>query len=528
MQSSTQSTDRPELIFALVGAAGARLDDLSREIKNKLDSFGYATEDIRLSQLLENFDTPSSTNGNGEFDRIKHLQGKGNALRRALTDGAALARAGIARIREKRAVISGEPDKPASAHAYILHQLKHPDETDLLRQVYGSTFLLVAGYCPREIRAKELAHKNAIQVGLAGQESSFLGDAYKVIQTDESQEDDFGQNTRDTYPQADFFANLGAAGGATDVRRFVDLLFAHPFITPTPEEYAMYQASAASLRSSDDNRQVGAVIVKLKREGPTRFKDVDVIAVGMNEVPRGGGGFYWEGASPDARDQSLLHIDANEDRAKTFKISALAELLAKIKQKNWLVQPYAQGEPSDLACDLLNDLKRTQFMNIGEFSRPVHAEMAALIDSARRGISVDGHSMYVTTFPCHNCAKHIIAAGLQRVVYLEPYPKSRASDLYKEEIVLESVDGQEVDGRVVFCAFKGVAPRQYQQLFSMSQRGAKRGIALSQWEKERRSLSPRYVMRNASNAYVVAERQELEKLLPGTYKWDKDRICPKL
>ena len=45
--------------------------------------------------------------------------------------------------------------------------------------------------------------------------------------------------------------------------------------------------------------------------------------------------------------------------------------------------------------------------------------------------------MYVTTFPCHNCAKHIIAAGLERVVYLEPYPKSRAKTLYDEDITPE-------------------------------------------------------------------------------------------
>src|SRR6266571_3645208 len=94
-----------------------------------------------------------------------------------------------------------------------------------------------------------------------------LGNANEVITIDEKQDDDLGQNTRDTYPKADFFANLGVPLGHVEVHRFVDLLFGHPFFSPKPDEYAMYQASAASLRSSDDNRQVGAVIVCLPR-GP--------------------------------------------------------------------------------------------------------------------------------------------------------------------------------------------------------------------------------------------------------------------
>jgi cytidine deaminase len=91
----------------------------------------------------------------------------------------------------------------------------------------------------------------------------------------------------------------------------------------------------------------------------------------------------------------------------------LEELVEGIRQRGWLDEAAAKLNNTELARALMQDVKRTRFMDIGEFSRPVHAEMAALIDSARRGVSVDGHVMYVTTFPCHNCAKHIIAAGLR-------------------------------------------------------------------------------------------------------------------
>ena len=83
---------------------------------------------------------------------------------------------------------------------------------------------------------------------------------------------------------------------------------------------------------------------------------------------------------------------------------------------------------------------------------------------ARNGISTKGCSMYMTTFPCHNCAKHIIAAGIKKVVYIEPYPKSKALDFYKNQI---SQNEQDQNDKVVFSAFKGVGPHRFVDLFSM-------------------------------------------------------------
>src|SRR5205809_883474 len=181
--------------------------------------------------------------------------------------------------------------------------------------------------------------------------------------------------------------------------------------------------------------------------------------------------------------------------------------------------------PNKIERSLLPALKGTQFMGIGEFSRPVHAEMAALIDSARRGVAVQGLSMYVTTFPCHNCAKHIIAAGIRQVVYLEPYPKSKAKLLHGAEIELEP-KGSPIDDRVAFYPYSGIAPRIYQKLFSMSLRGGKQGVGLRQWNERKKSLAPIYVVRNAAEAYMRTERQELDRLSESVYKWDKRTICP--
>jgi deoxycytidylate deaminase len=524
MTENSATHDRPELFFGLVGAAGTRLGDLSSELKDELSALGYQTLEIRLSDLLANYVEGTLQAGTTEFDRIRHLQNLGNAFRERLQKGDALARAGIAEIRTRRSQISGSPDKPAFGHAYVLHQLKHPDEVDLLRRVYGPSFLLIAGHAPRGIRVGELARRMARRESQPGQESHFQAKASEVIMIDEKEDSDFGQNTRDAYPKADFFANLGVSRGENEVRRFLHLLFGHPFHTPKPDEYAMYQASAVALRSSDDNRQVGAVIVSLSRGPHDNIKNADVIAVGMNEVPRGGGGFFWDQDSPDHRDQQLLLQD--EDRAGEIKVSALAELIERIAQKEWFKKEISGHRAIDLARELLPSLKRTQYLDIGEFSRPVHAEMASLIDAARRGVAVERHSMYVTTFPCHNCAKHIIAAGIRRVVYLEPYPKSRALNLHGEEITSESLSGTEEENKVVFFAFTGIAPRQYRQLFSMAERGAKKGNSLRKWQSKKQLLRPLYVPENASLLYFATERQELDQLPDTIYRWDKDSVCP--
>jgi cytidine deaminase len=336
--------------------------------------------------------------------------------------------------------------------------------------------------------------------------------------------------------------DLESKSGEYEVERFIDLLFGHPFHTPRPDEVAMYHAGAAALRSSDESRQVGAVIVSVKRDSRRKTSNVDVIATGMNEVPMRGGGFYWDGASesPDARDQWLIAFNASDDRALTIKKGVVRELLEILNRRKLFKNEITSTEMSKLLKELIPDgLKGTQFMNIGEFQRQVHAEMAALIDSARRGVAVDRQTMYVTTFPCHNCAKHIIAAGLRHVVYLEPYPKSRAKMLHDEEIELESKLGAPSDDnttqskqddkvpKVVFSPYTGIAPRQYQRLFSMSGRGRKSGgFALKEWGSKKATLSPEHLVRNAFASYLLAERQELTRLPVEKFKWDPSTVCP--
>ena len=69
-----------------------------------------------------------------------------------------------------------------------------------------------------------------------------------------------------------------------------------------------------------------------------------------------------------------------------------------------------------------------------------------MLSCARNGISTERTSLFTTTFPCHVCAKHIVGAGITRVVYVEPYPKNRALELHQDSIRLRDADlGGECD-----------------------------------------------------------------------------------
>lgn len=61
--------------------------------------------------------------------------------------------------------------------------------------------------------------------------------------------------------------------------------------------------------------------------------------------------------------------------------------------------------------------------------RTVHAEINAIAQAAKHGVSIDGSTMYVTTLPCWTCFKVLINAGIKKIVYGKTYSHSEDVDL---------------------------------------------------------------------------------------------------
>jgi len=109
-------------------------------------------------------------------------------------------------------------------------------------------------------------------------------------------------------------------------------------------------------------------------------------------------------------------------------------------------------------------IKKSRIKELIEFSRAVHAEMLAIIlGSQKAGEKIIGGKLYCTTYPCHNCARHIVAAGIKEVYYIEPYRKSLATRLHNDSI---TEDETKTD-LVRILMFDGVAPRRYLEFFKM-------------------------------------------------------------
>jgi cytidine deaminase len=186
-----------------------------------------------------------------------------------------------------------------------------------------------------------------------------------------------------------------------------------------------------------------------------------IIALGMNEVPRAGGGMYWEGATTQDDGREFRNDVDTNDR---MKHEIAQEIVGELSRGGWLAAEAGEAH----AGEILEAIERTRLGSLIEFGRAVHAEMDALLDAARRGVSVQGAVLYTTTFPCHNCARHLIAAGIDRVVYVAPYAKSLARALHSDAIDVARHKPRE--NAVHFEPFVGVAPRRYLEFFGAEYR----------------------------------------------------------
>ena len=116
-----------------------------------------------------------------------------------------------------------------------------------------------------------------------------------------------------------------------------------------------------------------------------------------------------------------------------------------------------------IAERLKKNLKNSKIKDLIEFSRSVHAEMHAIISGSQlSGSKMINGKLFCTTYPCHNCARHIIVAGIKEVYYIEPYVKSLCLTLH-DDAITEDENSTE---KVRILIFDGVAPRKYLTFFT--------------------------------------------------------------
>ncbi|MBW4009286.1 deoxycytidylate deaminase [Moraxella osloensis] len=476
------------LVIGLVGAVGSSLKTLSNVLKSIFnDDFNYSVEEISISkEFLEN---RLENKWSNPFERYTMLMDEGNKVRKEYSSEYLsykviefIANSKLEHTSEKRKV-------------YLVNSLKHDEEIKSLRAVYGRNFFQVSLY------ESPLKRKDVLinEVGMNEDE------AKKIIKRDEGEENAYGQHTTAAFHLADYFIkfdNKSSTHMRNSCKRFISLLFGNPYITPTFNEFAMYMAFTSSLRSADLSRQVGAVL----------SKDRNIISTGCNDIPKFGGGQYW----PEYNELTGEIFDLDEGR--DYRVGEDSNQMERDKIVNEIFENIVSkfnfyfNEEDTLHKENKKNLKKiiseSPLKFITEYGRVVHAEMDAILSCSRTNNSTIGTSMFVTTFPCHNCAKHIISSGIKEVFFIEPYPKSKALKLWKDSI---TIDNQE--NKLSFKPFVGVGPKSFLDLFSMSQ-GDGNKIIRKQSGKTVEWKSKTSTLRLGQNVYSVKEieRNVIEKL----------------
>nr|WP_255595264.1 anti-phage dCTP deaminase [Achromobacter sp. ACM05] len=473
-----------EYVFAVVGPAGSGTSWVADALQRLLNNAGIQAEILKASNVIESW---AVTRGR-EVDsatkllRAKSLQDLGDLCRLETSDKAAVA---IRLMREMHDRRKGHTESRmaggaavAERRAYIIDSLKQPAETALLRQVYQDAFCQIGVVCDEEVRKQRLSSSKC--------KDSTEAEIEAFMRRDEDADAPHGQKVTDTFHLSDFFVDNTPARmireGKMDVEnpawdvadklgRLIDILTHTKVVRPLPNETGMFHAYGSGMRSACLSRQVGAALMDAAG---------NVVATGANEVPRAGGGVYGGGFRMD-----VLHGHEYDHRC-----AVAGGVCSNTVEQQTIIQHIIDAFPElkaqDDGVELQSRLRKTEVGRLLEFSRAVHAEMDALLSAGRQGTSTVGTRMFVTTFPCHYCARHIVAAGVDEVQFIEPYQKSKALSLHGDAIVSSAVDwrppsevvlsaatehgASHAPPFVLFRPFTGVAPRLYKRAFLKDRR----------------------------------------------------------
>lgn len=451
LAKSIDERESQELVIALVGPVGSGVSTSARLLQELLTTdFSYVVappfkqSDIILAEAHRvGLASIPKAPLNAYIDQ---MQTAGNLLREKFGSNY-LAEKTVERIVKFRTAKGGIQDGKAlpGRRAYIIDSIKNVEELTLLRKVYRETLCVFGVFAPDDLRRQRLIDAGAQD-----------NDVKEVIRRDLGEAGTFGQMTRKVFSLSDFFVcnDQKVEELRRTLRRYLDLIFDVSIHTPTRAEAAMYAADAAGASSACMSRQVGAAIVSASGE---------LIAVGRNDVPKFGGGLYteddqsvWDGKSIQDNDNRCFKWGGCVCHNEVSRKAIMEGIVSKVADAQLLKRGVS-------IADIREALKGTDVDDLTEYSRSIHAEMEAILSVAREGKhSLVGATLYTTTYPCHNCARHIVAAGITSAVYIHPYTKSKAIKLHNDAITEDPTETK----KVVFRQYDGVAPHNYLKSFA--------------------------------------------------------------
>lgn len=446
------------LIIGVTGSLGSGVLTAAKYLVKKLGSEVYRisgkewdtgspelVEDMayKLSTLIEEEaeNRGEKRNSRDRFDR-KLLQRIGNEMRQV--DIGCLAKKVLERINHIEKKTSKNNNYPI-----IVDGIKNSGEVEVFRK--HANFFLFA------IDAYKDKRWNRVEADYEGQQFEFEEDDER----DHDENIDYGQQVDKCVYLSDILFN-----NDSDIKKelydkidnYIDLIQKKYYAHPTPCEIVMTHAYTESLKSSCLKRKVGAVLVG---------KDGIPLISTCNEVPK-----------PEESCKKKFGM-CYRDKIKIDLIKNLRNCPncgAEITQT--ITCPKCKGSmkindlaPKCSSCKLDLDLdsffvcKNCKSKIIKEFigkrsevCRALHAEERVILHLAKLGMGISladlDITLYTTTFPCPQCANKIVDVGINKLVFVEPYPAKESKDLLKKSLEEKNIDKFEgVKARTYFRAY---------------------------------------------------------------------------
>ncbi|HZN13677.1 MAG TPA: deaminase [Acidimicrobiales bacterium] len=429
------------IVFGLTGAFGSGCSTLAYALETKLQFARIKLSDLIMEAWREGAIARGETGGLDTPPRGA-LQDLGDEYRKAK---------GLSYWPQH--AVSTLESKGEVVERIVLDGIRNPGEVEWLRLRFKRFYLLAVDTHPD--------HRWQRLEGTPAWEGKTRADFDNVSARDIEAPEDWGQRVQQCVDLADCVItndedDVPPKAQETLLARANDFLrlCGEPHRRPSDEEWFMHLAYSTATGSACLKRNVGAVIV---RPGPSRMVALDkqverlasVVSVGFNENPD------WMQPCHIEYKACFRDIWRKETwEKKAYRVCPHCG--AAIGSVKW---PYRcpNRECPSFGSSLLESFFPERAMTK---CTALHAEVRAILNS--HGEDLAGCHLYATTFPCFLCAEQILQAGLNHVVYVEPYPDRRSEQLLiRHGVSVKKFDGVKSNAfSKIFGPWRAEAERQ--------------------------------------------------------------------
>jgi len=132
----------------------------------------------------------------------------------------------------------------------------------------------------------------------------------------------------------------------------------------------------------------------------------------------------------DKEYMNKAYEQADKSSCLRAKIGAVLVKNGKVIAQGYNNMTGGINDCSETGC--IRDVLKIPHGERREVCRAICAEQLAISEAARNGVNIDGSVAYITTFPCHICAKLLVSSGISEIVYDNDYPDELSKKFLEE------------------------------------------------------------------------------------------------